>query len=157
MSRAPYNVLVLPYYIYENNIEYCIFKRADMNVWQFIAGGGEDDEEPISAAIRESLEEASIASNSNYRQLVSMGYVSVENFSEKARQTWGKKLVILTYEKITAGFVNDIYHIKTNSEDYILKKYNLLNDFQIDLSISVQRYMSNKNLSPQIFIDRFIC
>ena len=62
---------------------------------------------------------------------------------------------ILTYEKITAGFVNDIYHIKTNSEDYILKKYNLLNDFQIDLSISVQRYMSNKNLSPQIFIDGF--
>lgn len=94
MSRAPYNVLVLPYYIYENNVEYCIFKRADMNIWQFIAGGGEDDEEPRTAAIRESLEEASISPNSNYRQLVSMGYVSVENFSEKVRQTWGEKSVI---------------------------------------------------------------
>lgn len=92
MSRAPYNVLVLPYYIYENNVEYCIFKRADMNIWQFIAGGGEDDEEPRTAAIRESLEEASISPNSNYRQLVSMGYVSVENFSEKVRQTWGRKI-----------------------------------------------------------------
>lgn len=94
MSRAPYNVLVLPYYIYENNVEYCIFKRADMNIWQFIAGGGEDDEEPRTAAIRESLEEASISPNSNYRQLVSMGYVSVENFSEKVRQAWGEKSVI---------------------------------------------------------------
>lgn len=94
MSRAPYNVLVLPYYIYENNVEYCIFKRADMNIWQFIAGGGEDDEEPRTAAIRESLEEASISPNSNYRRLVSMGYVSVENFSEKVRQTWGEKSVI---------------------------------------------------------------
>ncbi|WP_367269882.1 NUDIX domain-containing protein [uncultured Eubacterium sp.] len=65
-----------------------------MNIWQFIAGGGEDDEEPRTAAIRESLEEASISPNSNYRQLVSMGYVSVENFSEKVRQTWGEKSVI---------------------------------------------------------------
>ncbi|WP_288528599.1 NUDIX pyrophosphatase [uncultured Eubacterium sp.] len=94
MSRAPYNILVLPYYIYKNNVEYCIFKRSDMNIWQFIAGGGEDDEEPRTAAIRESLEEASISPNSNYRQLVSMGYVSVENFSEKVRQTWGEKSVI---------------------------------------------------------------
>lgn len=94
MSRAPYNILVLPYYIYENNVEYCIFKRADMNIWQFIAGGGEDDEEPRTAAIRESLEEASISPDSNYRQLISMGYVSVENFSEKVRQTWGEKSVI---------------------------------------------------------------
>lgn len=94
MSRAPYNVLVLPYYIYENNVEYCIFKRSDMNIWQFIAGGGENDEEPRTAAIRESLEEASISPNSNYRRLVSMGYVSVENFSEKVRQTWGEKSVI---------------------------------------------------------------
>lgn len=94
MGRAPYNVLVLPYYIYENNVEYCIFKRSDMNIWQFIAGGGEDDEEPRTAAIRESLEEASISPNSNYRQLVSIGYVSVENFSEKVRQTWGEKSVI---------------------------------------------------------------
>lgn len=78
MSRAPYNVLVLPYHIYENNVEYCIFKRSDMNIWQFIVGG-EDDEEPRTAA-PESLEEASISPNSNYRRLVSMGYVSVENF-----------------------------------------------------------------------------
>lgn len=94
MSRAPYNVLVLPYYIYENNVEYCIFKRSDMNIWQFIAGGGEDDEEPRTAAIRECLEEASISPNSNYRRLVSMGYVSLENFSEKVRQAWEEKSVI---------------------------------------------------------------
>lgn len=39
--RAPYNVLVLPYMINENKTLFCIFKRQDMQIWQFVAGGGE--------------------------------------------------------------------------------------------------------------------
>ena len=96
MSRAPYNVLVLPYFI-GNEILYCIFKREDMNVWQFIAGGGENDESPIIAAQRESMEEAGIPVNNTYQPLESMCYVSVDNFSEKARESWGKRYVIPIY------------------------------------------------------------
>lgn len=97
MSRAPYNVLVLPYYFNEENIEYCIFKRSDLKIWQFISGGGEDNESPQQAAIRESFEEAGILNNNKYNKLVSMCYVPVENFSEAARETWGDSLVIPVY------------------------------------------------------------
>ena len=38
--RAAYNVLVLPFLYDGGNILYCIFKREDLNIWQFIAGGG---------------------------------------------------------------------------------------------------------------------
>ena len=40
VMRAPYNVLVIPYISKSENPLFCIFKRADMGVWQFIAGGG---------------------------------------------------------------------------------------------------------------------
>lgn len=97
MSRAPYNVLVLPYYFNGKDIEYCIFKRSDLNIWQFIAGGGEDNECPQNAAVRESFEEAGILQSNEYNRLVSMCYVPVENFSEDARNIWGDTLVIPVY------------------------------------------------------------
>jgi len=43
--RSPYQVLVFPYCLKDTGeITYCIFKRRDLNVWQGIAGGGEDYE-----------------------------------------------------------------------------------------------------------------
>ncbi len=92
--RAPYNVLVIPYISKSENPLFCIFKRADMGVWQFIAGGGETGEDALSAARRESFEEAAISSDHTYNKLESMCYVSVDNFSEKARKSWGKRYVI---------------------------------------------------------------
>lgn len=41
MSRAKYQVLVIPYYVENEMIHYCLFHRSDMDVWQFIAGGGD--------------------------------------------------------------------------------------------------------------------
>ena len=43
LARAKYQVLVIPYHIENGNVKYCIFKRNDIKVWQFIAGGGEDE------------------------------------------------------------------------------------------------------------------
>lgn len=95
--RAPYNVLVLPYFRTEGKTVYCIFKREDLDVWQFIAGGGEEGEAPITAAKRESFEEANISETQQYKELKSMCYVSVDNFSEKARANWGEQYVIPVY------------------------------------------------------------
>lgn len=95
--RAPYNVLILPFLRKAGNVLYCIFKREDLDIWQFIAGGGEEGEPPIIAAKRESFEEASISENCQYKELESMCYVSVNNFSKKAREHWGKKYVIPVY------------------------------------------------------------
>ena len=59
--RLPKQVLIIPYRIANNKIEYCIFKRRDLKIWQFIAGGAEDFERDIiESAKRELYEETGI-------------------------------------------------------------------------------------------------
>ena len=59
--RIPKQVLIIPYRIIDNQIEYCIFKRKDMKVWQWIAGGAEDfDTNILESAKREFWEETGI-------------------------------------------------------------------------------------------------
>ena len=33
MSRAPYNVLIIPFKKIKTGIQFCIFKREDMGIW----------------------------------------------------------------------------------------------------------------------------
>ena len=59
--RLPKQVLVIPYKIEKENVKYCVFKRADLDVWQFVAGGQEDfDKTILDAAKREFFEETGI-------------------------------------------------------------------------------------------------
>ena len=61
MARAPLQVIVIPFR--RNPIggdEYAVFLCAGSTMWQFIAGGAEDAEAPLAAAIREAAEEAGI-------------------------------------------------------------------------------------------------
>jgi dATP pyrophosphohydrolase len=90
MSRAPFQVLVLPYRRSGERLEYAVFRRADLGVWQGIAGGGEDDETPDEAARREVFEEAGISSSSTVQRLASMSAIAVEHFSD--RQSWDPSL-----------------------------------------------------------------
>ena len=69
MARAPFNVLVLPYRRHAAAYEYAVFYRADPEMWQFIAGGGEDGEDPAGAARREALEEGGIGSRRDWMAL----------------------------------------------------------------------------------------
>ena len=62
MARAPYQVLVLPYRNHASGLEVAVFHRADYDLWQFVSGGGEDDETPETAALREVNEEAGVVS-----------------------------------------------------------------------------------------------
>lgn len=64
MARAPFQVLVLPYRTTER-FEVAVFRRADYDLWQFVCGGGEDDETPLQAAQREATEEASLPSGAS--------------------------------------------------------------------------------------------
>jgi len=77
--RAPYQVLVFPYTIKDNLIEFAIFKRSDLDYWQGIAGGGEDEEIPIESAKRELFEETGILGSVSFMQLDSISSLSVEN------------------------------------------------------------------------------
>ena len=60
MARAPFNVLVIPHRARAGVREFAVFSRSDVEMWQFIAGGGEDGEDAEQAARREALEEGGI-------------------------------------------------------------------------------------------------
>ena len=83
MARAKYQVLVIPYHIENGNVKYCIFKRNDMKVWQFIAGGGEDEDETIIiSAKREAYEEANIDMDCKYSVLDTQNSIPTYCFKE---------------------------------------------------------------------------
>ena len=96
MARAKYQVLVIPYKKNGNCISYCIFKRSDMNeCWQFVAGGGEDeDKTPLVSAQREAFEEAGISSDLHYTELETKCSIATECF-KKARTIWGEDCLVI--------------------------------------------------------------
>lgn len=95
MARARYQVLVLPYKKLDGKILYCIFKRSDMDAWQFIAGGGEDeDASPLISAKREAYEEANIPFGAKYDALETKCSISTECFKE-ARSVWGRSCLVI--------------------------------------------------------------
>ncbi len=90
MTRAPFQVLVLPYRRSGAAAEYAVFRRADLGVWQGIAGGGENQETPAEAARREAIEEAAISPSSVFEWLESTAAISVEHFV--GRRSWDPAL-----------------------------------------------------------------
>ena len=58
--RAPFQVLIIPFKFTATGLNFAIFKRHDTDDWQFIAGGGEDNETPLQAALRETEEEIGV-------------------------------------------------------------------------------------------------
>ncbi len=40
--RAPFQTLIIPYKIEMSDVFYGVFLRKKQNIWQFVAGGGED-------------------------------------------------------------------------------------------------------------------
>ena len=58
MARAPFQILVLPFRrTGDGAAEFAVLRRQDLGLWQGVAGGGEEDETPIQAAVRETSEE----------------------------------------------------------------------------------------------------
>lgn len=85
--RAPFQILALPYQITDGGPLYCVFHRADFDQWQFIAGGGEDDETPIQAAKREIWEESGIKTD-ELTTLTSMCYIPADIFPKRHLYNW---------------------------------------------------------------------
>ena len=93
MARAPFQILVLPFRVDDGRPLYAVFHRRDAKYWQFIAGGGEDDEQPIQAARREAWEEAGISPQAGFFQLQSMATVPVVEIT--GRLTWGEDVIVV--------------------------------------------------------------
>ena len=95
MSRAPFQILVLPYQITLNNeVLYALFKRdlSSGGYWQGIAGGGRNSESPLEAAKRETLEEAGIDRGNEYIRLDSCAMIPVVNV---CGFRWGKDVLVI--------------------------------------------------------------
>jgi dATP pyrophosphohydrolase len=85
--RAPYQILAIPYKMVNGLLLYCVFHRSDLDQWQFIAGGGEDDETPIQAAKREIFEESGVDAP-NIMVLKSTCHIPTNIFQKKHLAHW---------------------------------------------------------------------
>ena len=92
MARAPFQILVLPYRR-SAGLEVAVLHRADYDAWQFVSGGGEGDETPISAARREGREEAGIPETLPYLPLDAISMVPACWFS--AWTTWPAEIFVV--------------------------------------------------------------
>ena len=125
--RAPFQVLIIPYKIVNKEIFYGVFLRKKQQIWQFIAGGGEDNELPIETAVRELREETTISvEKENIMQLETKSTIPVVNITGEF--TWGENVFVVpehTFAVDTGG-----HEIKLSSEhkEVIWVKYDEAKD-----------------------------
>lgn len=94
MTRAKYQILVLPFrHVRGAEHEFASLRRTDSGIWQGIAGGGEANELPLDAAIREAIEEAGVPSDASFYELATTCSVPVCFFAERA--TWPADLFVI--------------------------------------------------------------
>lgn len=134
--RKPIQILVIPYRKNAtlNCIEYCLFLREDLNVWQGIAGGVEDDETVEQSARREMFEESNIPYNSNLIELSS--FVSIPSVNISGTK-WGKKIYIV--KEYSFGVCADDTEIIISDEHKNFKWVNY------NEAIKLLKWDSNKN------------
>jgi len=92
--RAPFQILAIPYRLVEGTPSYCVFHRSDYDQWQFIAGGGEDRETPVEAAVREISEEGGIF-GVKVIPLTSMCYIRADIFPKRHLYGWPEDMYVL--------------------------------------------------------------
>ncbi len=91
--RAPFQILVIPYRSIGIAREFAVLKRSDDGSWQFVSGGGEDEETPVQAAGREVLEETGFESDSPLIALDSMSSIPKNCFA--AAESWGAGVFVV--------------------------------------------------------------
>ena len=92
MARKPLQVLVIPFRI-ESEPEFAVLHRSDCEMWQFIAGGVEDQEDALQAAWREAAEETSIPSDLSFVRLDSVASIPRTSFVET--EHWPEDLYVV--------------------------------------------------------------
>lgn len=118
MARAPFQCLILPYIIEDGVVKYGVFKRSDHGFWQFISGGGEDNETPLEAAHRECFEEAEIPKDMNIYIMDSTCSIPAEIFCDEYRSNWGDNCYVVTEYTFALPLEKDIIKISSEHSEY---------------------------------------
>lgn len=133
--RAPYQTLTILYKKNNNKILYCIFYRNSHPIWQFISGGGEDNETPLETVIREIKEETSLIVDKRIiKQLDSRTTIPVLNVTGK--YTWGPNVYVIPEYTFAIEINNCDIRLSNEHKEYKWVEY--------DEAIKKLRYDSNK-------------
>ncbi|MDP8313548.1 MAG: NUDIX pyrophosphatase [Candidatus Celaenobacter antarcticus] len=130
--RAEFQILVIPYKIVTGKAKFVIFKRKDMCVWQFIAGGGEFSETPIEAAKRETFEESGIK-KSPFFKLDTVTMIPVSCFKDHQNKPG---LYVIPEYCFAVELSTIEINLSNEHSEYLLVDY--------DTAIEHIRYDSNK-------------
>jgi len=126
MSREPNNVLVLPFRRNEE-VEYAIFKRSDMGIWQFVAGGVESGETILNGAKRETFEESGIPVISKFYKLDTFFAVTIDNFP-KLQKIWKSELYVVPVHCFAVECDNLKINISHEHTEYCWCNFNKCNE-----------------------------
>ena len=134
--RLPYQTLTILYKKSNNKILYAIFYRNSHPIWQFISGGGENNENPIKTVIREIKEETSLTiERKRVKQLDSRTTIPVLNIT--GNYTWGPKVYVIPEYTFAVEILSDD-NIRLSSEH---KEYKWV---EYDEAMNKLKYDSNK-------------
>lgn len=135
--RAPYQILTILYKRENNRILYSIFYRNSHPIWQFISGGGENNEDPFETVIREINEETSlVVEKRNIEQLDSKTTIPVLNIT--GEYTWGPNVYVVPEYSYAIEIKGEYGNIQLSNEH---KEYKWV---EYDEALKKLKYDSNK-------------
>lgn len=133
--RLPYQTLTILYKKNNNRMLYCIFYRNSHPIWQFISGGGEDNETPIETVIREIKEETSLdIEKRRIKKLDSNTTIPVLNIT--GEYTWGTNVYVIPEYSFAVEVKNGDIQLSNEHKEYRWVEY--------DEAMQKLRYDSNK-------------
>jgi dATP pyrophosphohydrolase len=117
MARAPFQVLVFPFRKNQSGqFEFALFIRAVEGFWQGVAGGGEGEESPLEAAIRETFEETGIKSSEDFIGLDTVDSVPVTEFKDST--IWGEDVYVIPQYCFGVKVVDEEIKISHEHSEY---------------------------------------
>ncbi|MDO5845027.1 MAG: NUDIX domain-containing protein [Methanocorpusculum sp.] len=122
--RAPFQILAIPYKIKNNTPLFCVLHRFDDEIWQFAAGGGEDNETPLDSAVREIFEETGVKAE-NIIQLTSKVYVPADCIAECHRKMWAAETYVIP--EYSFAFECNEVHLSFEHTEYLWLPYDEAN------------------------------
>ena len=135
--RAPYQILTILYKRENNRILYGIFYRNSHPIWQFISGGGENNEKPLETVIREIKEETSlVVEKAQIKQLDSKTTIPVLNIT--GEYTWGTNVYVVPEYSYAVEIEGENSNIQLSNEH---KEYKWV---EYDEAVEKLKYDSNK-------------